>query len=143
MLNYEEGKKVVFKGLILLAVVTLIEVAIALIGNGHIIEGMHWPKWIMYPLMISLSLYKAYFIVYEFMHMRYEVRGLSLSVLMPTILLVWGLIAFANEGMHWNTSRAQIKAKNSIGLKSEGQSSKSSSEVHSSEVPATEAPATH
>ncbi len=43
-LSYEESKKLVVKGLILLGIITLVEVAIALIGNGHIIEGMHLAK---------------------------------------------------------------------------------------------------
>jgi len=110
--SYEEAKKVVFKGLILLAIVTLIEVAIALVGNGHIISGFELPIWIMYPAMIGLSLYKAYFIIYEFMHMRYEVKGLAMSVLLPCLLLVWAIVAFFQEGNAWGQRRAQIKEKN-------------------------------
>ncbi len=113
-LSYEEGKKVVFKGMILLAVVTVVEVLIALLGNGHVISGFHLPKWVMYPVMIGLSLYKAYFIVYEFMHMRYEVRGLAMSVILPTLLLVWGVIAFFQEGGSWGARRELIKQKDAI-----------------------------
>jgi cytochrome c oxidase subunit IV len=113
-LSYEESKKVVFKGLLLLAVVTLAEVLIALLGNGHIIHGFTLPKLIMYPAMIGLSLYKAYFIVYEFMHMRYEIKGLAMSVLLPTLLLVWGIIAFLQEGSSWGSRRAQIHEKDAI-----------------------------
>ena len=108
-LSYEESKKVVFRGLILLGIVTLVEVGIALLGNGHLIHGFELPKLIMYPLMIGLSLYKAYFIVYEFMHMRYEVKGLAMSVLLPTLLLVWAIIAFFQEGNSWGERRQQIK----------------------------------
>ena len=111
-LSYEESKKVVFKGLILLGIITLVEVFIALIGNGHVIEGHEWPIWIMYPIMIGLSLYKAYFIVYEFMHMRYEVKGLAMSVLLPMLLLVWGIIAFFQEGDSWKDRREQVKEFN-------------------------------
>ena len=114
-LSYEEGKKVVMKGLILLAIITLIEVFIALIGNGHVIEGFHLPKIIMYPLMIGLSIYKAYFIVYEFMHMKYEVKALAMSVLLPMTLLVWALIAFLNEGNFWGNSRGRIELLNADG----------------------------
>ena len=113
-LTYEEGKKVVFKGLILLGVITLIEVFIALFANGHIssfdIEG----TWMIYPymlIMISLSLYKAYFIVFEFMHMKYEVKGLAMSVLMPTILLVWAIVAFFHEGNSYGERRKLIEEK--------------------------------
>ncbi len=111
-LSYEDSKKLVFKGMALLAVVTLIEVAIALVGKGYVIEGFHLPVWLMYISMIGLSLYKAYFIVYEFMHMKYEVKGLAMSVLLPTGLLVWAVIAFFNEGNSWNQRRTLIKEKN-------------------------------
>lgn len=116
-LSYEESKKVVFKGLILLGVITLLEVFIALVGNGHVISGFHLPKFIMYPLMISLSLYKAYFIVYEFMHMRYEVRGLALVVLLPMLLLVWAMIAFFSEGNAWFNNRDYVRTKNKTEVK--------------------------
>ena len=109
--NIEEAKKLVFKGLILLGVITIVEVLIALLGNGHLIEGFTITKWIMYPLMIGMSLYKAYFIVYEFMHMRYEVKGLVYSVLLPTLLLVWAVIAFFNEGGNWKHNREVVKQR--------------------------------
>lgn len=115
-LSYEESKKVVFKGLILLGAITLIEVAIALVGNGHIIDGFELPKFIMYPIMIGLSLYKAYFIVYEFMHMRYEVKGLAMSVLLPTMLLIWAIIAFMQEGGSWGSRRELIRQKDELQL---------------------------
>lgn len=118
-LSYEEGKKVVVKGMILLGVITIIEVIIALFGNGHLIEGMHLPKWIMYPVMILLSLYKAYFIVYEFMHMRYEIKTLALSVLLPTTLLIWAIIAFLQEGNDWNNRKQYIELLNKDGYKKE------------------------
>jgi cytochrome c oxidase subunit IV len=111
-LEYAEAKKVVMKGLMILAVVTIAEVFVALFGNGHIIDGFYISKIIIYPVMIALSLYKAYFIVYEFMHMRYEVKGLAMSVLLPTLLLVWAIIAFFQEGTSWGSRREQIQLKN-------------------------------
>jgi len=117
-LSYEDGKKVVVKGMILLAFITICEVFIALIGNGHVIPGFHLPKWIMYPAMILLSAYKAYYIVYEFMHMRYEIKSLAMTVLLPTVLLVWGIIAFLQEGNDWKNRRQYIELVSSEGYKS-------------------------
>ena len=111
-LDYAAAKKVVFKGLIILGLVTLAEVFVALFGNGHIIHGFYLHKIVFYPVMIVLSLYKAYFIVYEFMHMRYEVKGLAMSVLLPTLLLVWAIIAFFQEGNSWENRRELIQKKN-------------------------------
>ena len=112
-LDYSEAKKMVLKGLMILGVVTIAEVFVALFGNGHIIHGFYLHKIIFYPVMIALSLYKAYFIVYEFMHMRYEVKGLAMSVLLPTLLLVWAIIAFFQEGNSWGQRRELIHQKDS------------------------------
>jgi cytochrome c oxidase subunit 4 len=107
-LSYEDSKKRVFFGLGLLAVVTLVEVFFSLMGKGHIFDGVKGIAWVAYVigfLLIVLSLYKAYFIIYEFMHMKYEVRGLAWSVLLPTTLLIWAVIAFFQEGNSWKERR--------------------------------------
>ena len=114
-LTYDEARKVVYRGLVLLAVVTLIEVFFSLLGKGHVISAFKGITWLHYTiglLLISLSFYKAYFIIYEFMHMRYEVKGLAMSVLLPTVLLIWAIIAFFQEGNSWKSRRELIKEKN-------------------------------
>ncbi len=114
--SYEEGIKKVYAGLILLAVVTLIEVFFSLLGKGHIFAGLEDLTWVAYVvgfIIIALSVYKAYFIIYEFMHMRYEAKGLAMTVLLPMLLLVWAIIAFFQEGSEWNNSRELVNAKNS------------------------------
>ncbi len=115
--TYEEQKALVLKGFMVLGVITIIEVLIALLGNGHLIEGFHLPKLVMYPLMIGMSLYKAYFIVFYFMHLAYEVKALRWSVLLPTLLLVWAIIAFFQEGNAWKNSRERIQKQDSEGYK--------------------------
>lgn len=117
MVSYEEGLAVVKRGFWLLGAITIGEVFVALIGNGHIIPGFTITKWIMYPVMITLSLYKAYWIVYNFMHMAYEVKGLAMSVLLPCLLLVWAVIAFFQEGGAWGARRKQILDKDKIEVK--------------------------
>ncbi|MFK8102716.1 MAG: cytochrome C oxidase subunit IV family protein [Saprospiraceae bacterium] len=115
--SYEDAKKHVFTGFWILLGITLLEVFVSLAGKGHI-PGMGWLE--DYPLtvmlialaIIILSVYKAYYIIYEFMHMGAEVKGLRLSVLMPTLLLVWGVIAFFQEGNSWGNRRDVIQRKN-------------------------------
>ena len=113
--NYEKAIRQVYVGLGILAVITLIEVGVSLFGKGHIVEGMGDLRWVVYVcalLIIALSLYKAKFIIYEFMHMRYEVPGLVRSVLLPVLLLVWAIIAFFLEGNFWKTQRNTVKERN-------------------------------
>jgi len=114
--DYQGAKKIALKTIIILAVVTVIEVMIALTGKGYIIQGYHAPKVVMNSLMISMSLYKAYLIVYEFMHMKYEARGLKMSVLLPVCLLIWAVIAFLYEGNAWKGNRKVVLDRNKIEL---------------------------
>ena len=117
--TYEESKKAVVKGLFLLGAVTLVEVFISLFGKGHIIPAVKDIAWIAYPIgliIAILSVYKAYFIIYEFMHMAYEVKSLAITVLLPTSLLIWALFAFFQEGSAWKARRQLVKEKNKISL---------------------------
>jgi len=114
-LTYEQSKKRVFQGLLLLGGVTLVEVFLSLLGKGYIISGAEDYAVVFFIVglaLIVLSLYKAYFIVYEFMHMRYEVKSLALTVLMPMLLLIWAIIAFFQEGNSWKERRELIQEKN-------------------------------
>ncbi len=110
--DYETSKKLVLKIIIILGIITLAEVFFALLGKGYIVEGWHFPTVIMGGVMIIMSAVKAYLIIYEFMHMKYEVPGLVKSVLLPTFLLVWGIIAFLYEGNDWGNRRDLISDKN-------------------------------
>ena len=108
-LSYEASKSIATKTILILAAITVFEVFMALLGKGYIINGVHFPWYIMAILMIAMSIIKAYLIIYEFMHMKYEVPGLVKTVLLPTLLLVWAVIAFLYEGNYWNNSRARVK----------------------------------
>lgn len=113
-MSYEDQKKLVIKGLKILGLVTIVEVLIALLAKGFLIPGIyfHGPlQYVYMAFMVGFSLYKAYFIVYHFMHMAHEVKGLRWSVLLPTLLLVWAVIAFFQEGDSWGKRREQIKEK--------------------------------
>lgn len=121
--TYEESIRDVYKGLVLLAVVTLIEVGISLFGKGHLgfdPSGYQIVLGFVAISLIVLSLYKAYFIIYEFMHMRYEAKGLAMSVLLPTLLLVWALIAFFQEGNSWKERREDVQEREEVEPKQQG-----------------------
>ncbi len=50
-------------------------------------------------LFVALTIVKAGYIVLEFMHLKYEVKILFWSILIPMIFVVWMLVAFVYEGM--------------------------------------------
>ncbi len=109
--SYDESKKVAYKIITILAIVTIVEVFIALLGKGYLVSGTTLPHWLIASAMIGGSIYKAYLIIYEFMHMKYEVPGLVKTVLLPTLLLVWAIIAFTMEGSYWQNNRTKFNNK--------------------------------
>ena len=112
--DYESSKKTAYYIITVLAIITIGEVLFALAGKGYIVEGWHVPIAIMGGVMIILSLVKAYLIVYEFMHMKYEISGMVKSVLLPLFLLVWAIIAFLYEGNAWKGNRTTVQERNQL-----------------------------
>lgn len=49
-------------------------------------------------IFIGLTILKAFYIVAEFMHLKHEVKSLAWSILVPTIFVVWLIIALLLEG---------------------------------------------
>lgn len=86
--NKEKIKKLWRVALILL-VVTMIEFIIAF-------TLPHGPA--KTSLFVLLTIVKAGYIVGEFMHLKYEVKVLFWSVLIPMIFIIWMLVAFVYEG---------------------------------------------
>ena len=86
--SYEKSKKIALSTILILGFITIFEVVFALTGKGHLFGGsLMMQGYIIALVMITLSLTKAYMIVYEFMHMKYEVAALGRTVLLPTLLL--------------------------------------------------------
>jgi len=74
----------------ILGVVTAIEFVIAFTMS-------HGP--LKTSIFIGLTIMKAAYIVGEFMHLRYEVKLLFWSILIPLTFVVWMLVAFIYEGL--------------------------------------------
>jgi cytochrome c oxidase subunit IV len=56
-------------------------------------------------IFVVLTIVKAGYIVGEFMHLRYEVKVLFWSILIPLVFIAWMLVAFIYEGQAIFTSR--------------------------------------
>ena len=119
-LSYEDSKSLAFKTIVILAIITVAEVLVALLGKGYLIDGFEMNAALLGGIMIIMSVVKAYLIIFEFMHMKYEIPGLVKSVLLPTLLLVWGAIAFTWEGAYWGNNRQELKEKNEMPAKDVG-----------------------
>ena len=73
----------------ILAIVPTIEFALAyILPRGPL----------LYFTFVALTLVKAFYIVGEFMHLKGEVKVLIWSILIPTIFVIWLIIALIAEG---------------------------------------------
>lgn len=73
----------------ILAAVTLVEFIIAFVLPASTFKV---------SIFIGLTIVKAFYIVAEFMHLKYEVKVLIWSVLIPMIFVIWMMVAFIYEG---------------------------------------------
>jgi cytochrome c oxidase subunit 4 len=109
----KEDVGVAFWGFIILLIVTFAEVGLALLGNGHLIEGFRLPKiFFMVPVMIFASLFKAWYIVGIFMHLGAETKAMGYTIVLPMLLFIWAITAFLWEGSSWNNNKNYVNDKN-------------------------------
>lgn len=92
--EYKSQKRAVWKATLYLTIITVVEVGVALWW----LNAQFMPRFMLNLLMIFASILKAFFIIAEFMHLKYEKRALMLSILVPMVLFIWGVIAFLIEG---------------------------------------------
>ena len=87
LIKFKSNIQKIWGVLILLSIVTIVEV----------ILGIVKPEWSMTPVLgmkllnwifIILTIFKAYYITWDFMHMRDEVKGLRRAVVWTTIFLI-------------------------------------------------------
>lgn len=95
--EYKESVSGVWKVTVWLTVITIIEVVFAL----TYIKFPFVPRWMLNLTFIIASLGKAFFIIGEFMHLKYEKRAFIISLAIPMIFLVWAIIAFMWEADAW------------------------------------------
>ena len=86
-LKFKSNTQKIWGVLIFLSLITIVEVALGYIKpdflNGKVI-GLKLLNWIF----IILTLVKAYYITWDFMHMRDETSGLRRSVVWTSVFLI-------------------------------------------------------
>ncbi|KAA9325969.1 cytochrome C oxidase subunit IV family protein [Adhaeribacter soli] len=87
--------KAIWRTFVILCVLTAIEFAFAFAME---------PSMLRNSIFIILTIFKAFFIVAEFMHLKHETKSLIWTIMIPTALLVWLLIALLTEGTYYGES---------------------------------------
>lgn len=83
------SKKMIWRTFWILLLVTVFEVGISFTGISK--EVLLW-------IFITLTVVKAYFIVYFFMHLKHEWKALQYSIILPFLLIVYLIFIAMCEG---------------------------------------------
>lgn len=85
----KKKEKFLWKIALILGIVTAIEFLFAFtLPRGPL----------LITIFVTLTIVKAFYIVAEFMHLKYEVKVLIWSILIPMLFVVWLIIALLVEG---------------------------------------------
>lgn len=52
-------------------------------------------------IFIILTLFKAFYIVAEFMHLKHETKALIWTIIIPMALIIWLMVALISEGSYY------------------------------------------
>lgn len=87
LLKFKSNQQKIWGVLIFLSIVTTIEVALGIL-KPEILMGSFLRMKLLNWIFIILTLVKAYYIAWDFMHIRDERVGLKNSIVLPLIILI-------------------------------------------------------
>ncbi|MEM8887368.1 MAG: cytochrome C oxidase subunit IV family protein [Bacteroidota bacterium] len=66
-----------------------------------------------------LTIFKAFLIVAEFMHLGHEVRRLAWTIMIPFIFIIWLIIGLVWEGTYWGKQSSDQLSYHSVVLEAD------------------------
>ncbi|MDR6300179.1 cytochrome C oxidase subunit IV family protein [Mesonia maritima] len=90
--NDNSATKRIWSVFIILSIVTIVEVILGIIKPAFLIDTTFIYMKLLNWIFIILTLYKAYYITWAFMHMEHETKGLRRAVVWTAVFLVSYLI---------------------------------------------------
>ena len=87
----------IWKVFFILLGITCVEFVIALI----LVPKGIMPGRVANPVYIVLTLFKAFYIVAYFMHLKFEKTGLIFAIIVPILFIIGLILVLTNESHHW------------------------------------------
>ncbi|WP_428328448.1 cytochrome C oxidase subunit IV family protein [Mucilaginibacter sp.] len=87
----------IWKVFFILLAITCVEFFIALYLAPHFGISAHWIN----PIYIVLTLFKAFYIVAYFMHLKFEKIGLMIAIIVPILFIIGLILVLTNESHYW------------------------------------------
>jgi cytochrome c oxidase subunit IV len=91
------SKKRIWNVFFILLGITALEFLIALVMVPKGILPIQYAN----PVYIVLTLFKAFYIVAYFMHLKFERMGLIISIIVPILFIIGLILVLTNESHHW------------------------------------------
>jgi len=95
--------KAIWRTFWILLIITVVELALAILYY----ETSFLPKHFLNGIFVIGTLAKAFFIIAEFMHLKYEIRNLIMTIAIPAALFIWFLAAFLWDGGSYRNLRSR------------------------------------
>ena len=87
LVTFKSNQQKIWGVLIFLSIVTIIEVVLGIIKPAPLMSSFLHMKIINW-IFIILTIVKAYYIAWDFMHLRDEKSGLTSSIVLPLVILI-------------------------------------------------------
>ncbi len=91
-LKFKSNVSKIWGVFIVLSIVTTVEVALGIIRPDFLVDHHFLALRLLNWVFIILTLFKAYYITWDFMHMRDETTGLRRAVIWTSIFLITYLV---------------------------------------------------
>ncbi len=92
-LKFKSNVSKIWGVFIILSIVTTVEVALGIIRPAFLVDHHFLALKLLNWVFIILTLFKAYYITWDFMHMRDETKGLRRAVIWTSLFLIAYLVA--------------------------------------------------
>ncbi|MEZ4825793.1 MAG: cytochrome C oxidase subunit IV family protein [Bacteroidia bacterium] len=99
-----ETRRAIYRTALILTALTTVEFIIAFTKQyyaGWFGISESTAHSIVVATFVILTIFKAFYIVAEFMHLKHEVKRLAWTILVPFIFIVWLIIGLISEGNYW------------------------------------------
>ncbi|MDX1905543.1 MAG: cytochrome C oxidase subunit IV family protein [Bacteroidia bacterium] len=103
-----ETRKEIFRTALILTALTTFEFVLAGIKNslpawtGLSVGAV---KMIVLSTFVILTIFKAFYIVGVFMHLKDEVKRLAWTILIPFLFIIWLIIGLMYDGTSWGKQK--------------------------------------
>lgn len=92
LVKFKSNERKIWGVFAFLSVVTIVEVALGILKPASLIETRFLAMKLLNWIFILLTLVKAYYITWDFMHMRDELKSLRRAVVWTAVFLICYLV---------------------------------------------------